>query len=189
MNVQLDIRTNRCSRKWTRRELAGRVLWELLGSRAFAWSPRPAWGWRRMILRLFGARIGRDVHLYPSLRIAVPWNLAIGDEAAVGDGAILYSLGLITIGPRATVSQYAHLCAGSHDHTRPTFDLLKPEVTIGAEAWVCADAFVGPGVEIGARTIVAARAVANRSLPAGVIAAGNPARIVKQRPPLDPERT
>lgn len=179
--AELDIAANRRAQKWSGRELVVRLLWETVGMRAFSWSPRPFWGWRRWVLRWFGARIGKKVHLHPSVRIAIPWNLDIREEAAVGDSAILYSLGLITIGARATISQYGHLCAGSHDHASAQFALTKPPIVIGADAWICADAFVGPGVSIGDRSILGARAVAVRDLPGDVIAVGNPARVVGPR--------
>ncbi|WP_244908371.1 acetyltransferase [Cereibacter azotoformans] len=131
------------------------------------------------MLRLFRAKIGRQVHIYPTVRITIPWNLKIGEFAAVGDRAILYALGTITIGARATVSQGAHICAGTHDLTDPARPLLKPPILIGEDAWVCADAFVGPGVTIGAGAILGARGVTMRDLPPGTRAAGNPARIIK----------
>ncbi|WP_375257991.1 acetyltransferase [Citreimonas sp.] len=171
---------NRSARKWTRRELAGRALWSL-GALAFRFSPRPLWGWRRWLLRRFGARVGAQVHVFPTVRIAIPWNLDLHDFCAVGDGAILYSLGPITIGARATVSQYAHLCAGSHDWRDPTMPLLKPPINIGRDAWICADAFVGPGVSVGDGAILGARAVATRPVPAQEIHAGNPARRIGRR--------
>jgi putative colanic acid biosynthesis acetyltransferase WcaF len=133
---------------------------------------------------MFGAKIGANVHVHPSVKISVPWNLQIDDQAAVGDGAILYSLGLIHIGKRATISQYAHLCAGSHDYSRASFDLLKPPISIGEDVWICADAFIGPGVSVGAATIVGARAVVTKDLPHSVIAVGNPMRIVRSRPAI-----
>jgi putative colanic acid biosynthesis acetyltransferase WcaF len=173
----LDIAANRRARKWSDRELLGRLLWETSGF-LFAWSPRQLWGWRNAWLRLFGARIGRAVHIHPSVRIAVPWNLRIGDNTAVGDGAILYSLGLIALGADVTVSQYAHLCAGAHDHRQPDLPLLKRPIAVGAGAWICADAFVGPGVTVGAGAVVGARAVVVRDVPPGVVVAGNPAREV-----------
>jgi putative colanic acid biosynthesis acetyltransferase WcaF len=182
----LDISGNRRSRKWSRAELIGRALWEVLRGPLFAWTPRPMWAWRRGVLRLFGAEIGRDVQIYPSARIAVPWNLRIGDEASVGDGVILYDLGAITISCRASVSQNAHLCAGTHDYRRSDMPLLKPPIVISEGAWVCADAFVGPGVVVGAFSIVSARAVVMKSIPDGVIVGGNPARILRKRPPTEP---
>ncbi|WP_081813097.1 hypothetical protein [Hyphomonas sp. CY54-11-8] len=181
----LDIVRNRKARKWSRKELLGRALWETIGSPLFAISPRPLWAYRRMLLRIFGAQVGADVHVFPSVRIAIPWNIQIDDQAAVGDGAILYSLGLIHIGTRATISQYAHLCAGSHDYSCTSFDLLKPPISIGEEAWICADAFIGPGVSIGARSIVGARAVVTKGIGDNLIVAGNPAEKIRVRPKIN----
>lgn len=179
--MQTDIAANRASRKWTPAELAGRTVWELLSPVIFALSPRPFWLWRRLVLRAFGARIGRNVHIHPTARVQIPWNLQLDDYAAVGDRAIIYNLGHVRIGRAATVSQHAHLCAGTHDHRDPAMPLLKPPIDIGDNAWICADAFIGPGVKIGAGAVVAARAVAVRDVADGAIVAGNPARAVGRR--------
>jgi len=176
----IDVLANRRARKWTRKEQVGRLLWDLAHP-LFALSPRPMWGWRRFLLRLFGARVGRQVHVYPTARISIPWNLSIGEHSAIGDRAIVYALGPITIGARATISQGAHLCAGTHDHRDPTMPLVKSPVSIGDEAWICADAFVGPSVTVGSRAIVGARAVVVKDVAADLIVAGNPARIVRPR--------
>lgn len=174
MTETLDIAANRRARKWTVKEIAARVAWGMVRP-IFSLSPRPIWGWRRFILRLFGAQIGRNVHVYPTVRIAMPWNLQIGDYTAIGDRAIVYNLGPVHIGARATVSQNAHLCAGSHDWRDPTMPLTKPPIVIGDDCWVCADAFVGPGVTVGARSIVGARACLMKDLAPDMIARGNPA--------------
>lgn len=157
------------------------MLWEVLRRPFFAWTPRQLWGLRCAVLRLFGARVGRHVHIHPTVVIAVPWNLEIGEAAAIGDAARIYNLGFVKIGPRATISQHAHLCAGTHDYMRRDFPLVRTPISIGADAWVCADAFVGPGVEIGACAIVGARGVAISDIPAATIAAGNPAKVIKSR--------
>ncbi len=172
----LDVALNRAEVKWTRKELAGRVLWGLCQP-FFRWSPRPLWGWRRLILRIFGAEVGAGAHVYPSVKIAIPWNLRIAEGTAVGDHAILYSLGEIRLDERATVSQYAHLCAGTHALGQPQRPLVKATVRVGADAWVCADSFIGPGVEVGACAVVGARAVVVRDVPPGALAVGNPARL------------
>lgn len=177
MSWHVDVEGNRAARKWSPREYAGRVLWEWVGAPAFRFSPRICWGWRRVLLRLFGADVGRGVHLLPSVKITIPWHLSLGDFAAVGEDARLYSLGRITLGARVTVSHGAHLCAGTHDFRDPLRPLLKPPVTVADDAWVCADAFVGPGVTVGAGSIVGARAVVVRDVPPGMMAVGNPARL------------
>jgi putative colanic acid biosynthesis acetyltransferase WcaF len=176
----IDVTANRRARKWSRRTQAARVAWGL-AALLFRFSPRPLWGWRRWLLRRFGATVGAGVHVYPSVRITMPWNLTIGNQAAIGDAAILYALGPIAIGARATVSQYAHLCAGSHDWRDPEMPLTKPPITVGAQAWICAEAFIGPGVEVGDRAIVGARACAMHDVAPDAIVAGNPARPVGSR--------
>ena len=181
MSQKLDILANRRSRKWSKRELIARALWDVLSCPLFAWTPRLFWGWRRLILRLFGAQIGRGVHIFPTAKITIPWNLSVGDYSAIGDGVILYALGSIRIGERATVSQYAHLCAGTHDYRDHSMPLVKPQIIIGDEAWICADAFIGPGVVVGDRAIVAARGVAVSDVPSDTIVGGNPAKIIKPR--------
>lgn len=177
---KIDVSSNRKSRKWSASELARRVLWEL-AQPVFRLSLRQFWSFRTVLLRLFGARIGQHVHIFPTVRITVPWNLTIGDNSAIGDCAILYALGPITIGERATISQYAHLCAGSHDFRRNTMDLIKPPIEIGNDAWICTDAFVGPNVRIGSRVVVGARAVVTKDIMDDTIVAGNPAKPIGTR--------
>ena len=176
----LDHAKNRQAVKWSRSELLARALWEGFQP-LWRLIPRPLFALRAQCLRGFGAKLGPHVHIYPTARIKIPWNLTVGAWSSIGDHAIIYNLGPITMGERVTVSQYAHLCAGSHDYRDPATPLLKPPIRIEAEAWVCADAFVGPGVTVGARAIVGARAVAIKDVPAGMIVGGNPARVLKAR--------
>jgi putative colanic acid biosynthesis acetyltransferase WcaF len=181
MNMpDLAIADNRAARKWTRKELAGRVLWAACGP-LFRFSPRLLWGWRCFLLRAFGAKVGRNVQIHPSARIFIPWNLDIGDWSSIGFDALIYNLGPVTIGDKVTVSQRAHLCAGSHDFRDPTMTLLKPPITIGDESWICADAFVGSGVTVGNGSVVGARAVVVNDVQAGAIVGGNPAKVIGQR--------
>lgn len=174
--TDLDIDKNRRTRKWSRREQVSRVLWAAAHP-FFRLSPRPLWGWRRWMLSRFRATIGAQVHVYPNVRITMPWNLTIGDHAAVGDRAILYALGPIEIKARATISQGAHLCAGTHDISLPDRPLVKSPITVGEDVWVAADAFVGPGVTLGKGSILGARAVVVRDVPPHAVMAGNPAKL------------
>ena len=176
----LDIEKNRSAQKYSPNEMTRRVCWMLLQP-LFRFSPRPIFAWRNFLLRLLGARIGRDVHIYSSATIYYPWQLVAGDECAIGEYAFIYNLGPVTIGARATISHRAHLCAGTHDHTKPDFPLLRPPIVIGEQAWICAEAFVGPGVTVGEGAIVGAGAVAMTDVAPWMIAAGNPAREIKRR--------
>lgn len=177
---KLDIAMCRRARPYRKGEYLGRILWSL-ATPLFHFSPRPFFGWRRMLLRLFGARIGRDAHVYPSARIYLPWNLILGDQASIGEWALIYNLGPITIGARATISHRAHLCAGTHDYCDPSLPLLRLPIEIGSQAWVCADAFVGPGRSVGVGAIVGAAAVVVRDVANWQIVGGNPARVIGKR--------
>ena len=94
---------------------------------------------------------------------------------------MIYNLGSVRIGAKVTVSQRAHLCAGTHDASDPTMPLLKPPIEVSDQAWICADAFVGPDVQVGEGAVVGARAVAVDDVPAWTIVGGNPARPIRER--------
>jgi putative colanic acid biosynthesis acetyltransferase WcaF len=122
------------------------------------------------------------VHVYPNVRIWAPWLLRIDDFAGVADGVTLYDMAEIHLGRFAVVSQGAHLCAGSHDIDSPTFQLIAKPISIGDRAWICAQAFVGPGVDVAQGCVLGACAVAMKSINAEwTVWAGNPARMIRAR--------
>ena len=186
MNTQLadysviDPQANRSARKYSRLEQCRRVLW-MFGAYAIRLSPRPCFAWRRMVLRAFGAKIGSHVHLYSSTRVYMPWNLEVGDWAALGEDAFIYSLGKVYIGARASLAYRAHICAGTHDFSNPSLPLLKPPVVIEDDVWIGTDAFIGPGTTVCKGALVAARAVVVMDVPSWHIVAGNPARQIGVR--------
>jgi len=169
---------------WSTREKVGRALWMLVRGSLFRYSWHNWYGWRRWLLRLFGAKLGEHTMTRPTTLVEIPWLLTIGDYSSLGDGTIIYNLGPVTIGRRVTISQYAHLCAGSHDFSRWSMTLLRPPITVGDDAWVAAEAFVAPGVNIGAGAILGARACAYRDLKPWTIYAGHPAQALRPRPPM-----
>jgi putative colanic acid biosynthesis acetyltransferase WcaF len=166
---------------WTLREKIGRFLWAGIERTLFRWSPQPFYRWRVWLLRRFGARIDGPVFIRSTVTIAVPWRLTIGTHSAVGDHAVLYCLGPITLGERVTVSQYAHLCAGTHDYTCPDMPLLRPPIVVEDDVWIGADVFVGPGVHIGRGAVVGARSSVFHDLPEWMVCVGTPASPVKAR--------
>jgi putative colanic acid biosynthesis acetyltransferase WcaF len=180
MISEVNIAATRASRNYSTGEIILRVLW-MFASLVYRLSPRPCFGFRRWILRCFGAQIGAQVNLYPSSRIYYPWNLTIDEWSTVGEHALIYNLGHVRIGRKVTISHGVHLCAGTHDYSCLDFPMVKPPIIIQDQAWICADAFVGPGVTIGEGAVVGARAVVTKSVGAWDIVAGNPIQRIGQR--------
>lgn len=176
----MDISANRSAVKYSSREILRRMCW-IAGGWLFRFTPRTCFSWRRLILRCYGAKVGLHVNIYPSALIYFPWKLEIGDWSSIGEGALIYNLGPITIGSKATISHRAHLCAGTHDYQKSDLPLLKPPIVIGDQVWICANAFVGPGVTVGEGAVVGACAVVTKDIAAWTVVAGNPARTIKKR--------
>lgn len=132
-------------------------------------------------MRLFGAQIGREVHIYNSATIYMPWNLCVKDWASIGEHVYIYNLGHVTIGERATISHKSHICAGTHDYCKPDLPLLKPPVSIEDQTWICAQSFIGPGVTVGAGAVVGAGSVVVKDVKPWTVVAGNPACYLKDR--------
>lgn len=169
---------------WSRSERVRMVLWEFCWALFCMWTPKPLYLWRLAWLKLFGACIDGHPFVHQKARIQKPWNLTMHDKAALGDGAIVYSLGPIEIKARATVAQEVYLCTGTHDFASPNLELITAKITIEEDAFIGARAFVMPGVTIGRSAVIGAASVVTRDVPAWTIYAGNPAKKIKDRPHL-----
>ena len=158
-----------------------RLVWCLVAALLFHPSPRPFHRWRAFLLRMFGAKVGKNVHVYPGTKIWDPRNLVLLDECGIAKGAILYSQGKIFIGHRAVISQGAHLVTGTHDYTKIGFPLITMSIHIGDYAWVATEAFVHPGITIGDGCVIGARSVVTKNMPPWQVCAGHPCKPIKDR--------
>ncbi len=156
-------------------------FWWIIQVILFRLSPQFMYGWRRLLLRLFGAKIGDNVLIRPTAKILYPWKLTIDDWSWIGDEVTLYNMANINIGKNCVISQKSYLCTGTHDHTKSTFDIYAKPIEIEDEVWVASDVFVTPGVTIGYGTVVGFRSTVNKDLPSKMICYGNPARPIKSR--------
>jgi putative colanic acid biosynthesis acetyltransferase WcaF len=166
---------------FTLRNRLYRLVWSAVWLFFASWTPPPLHGWRRFLLRAFGARIAATANIYASARIWSPANLCMGEYACIGPRVTVYSMALITFEPYSLVSQGAHLCAGTHDIEDQAFQLQARPISIGFRAWVAAEAFVGPGVNIGDGAVLGARACAFRDLEPWTVYVGNPAKALRAR--------
>ncbi|MBB4858112.1 putative colanic acid biosynthesis acetyltransferase WcaF [Novosphingobium chloroacetimidivorans] len=172
---------------FTLRLRIARVMFGLCWLLLAAWTPPALRGWRRLLLRAFGAKLGRGANVYASARIWHPAHLVMGDYATIGRRVNCYNQAMVSLGDYAVVSQDATLCAGTHDYDDPEFQLHTRPIALGPHSWVAAEAFVGPGVVVGDYAVLGARGVAMRDLAAGMVHAGHPAVPIKRRA-LAPDR-
>ncbi len=164
-----------------------RLTWNICRLLLFRPSPRPLHAWRSALLRLFGAQLGPECHIYPGARIYAPWNLRAADSVAIADTAELYNPAPMVLGSHAIISQGAYLCGATHNYDSPDFPLLAFTTEVGAYAWVCARAIVSPGVNVGEGAVLGLGSIATRSLEPWTIYAGAPARRIKDRQRPNPQ--
>ena len=158
-----------------------RIVWHVVYLLLFRLSPRVCHGWRRFLLRSFGAKVGKRVRTFPNIKVWAPWNLVLHDHCALGSGVDCYSVGKIVIGRNATISQDTVLCTASHDFSDLELPLTIGDIYIGDYAWVTARVFVMPHVQIGEGTVVGVRSTVLSNLPAWSVAAGTPCKIIGPR--------
>lgn len=158
-----------------------RFVWKLCWILLARWTPGVMSSWRVFLLNLFGAKVSRQAAVAASARIWLPSHLEIGPHSTLGPGVDCYNMAPITIGARTVVSQRAFLCAGTHDITDPSFQLITRPIVIGNDVWIAAEALIAPGVSVGDGCVLGARACAFADLAAWTVYRGNPAMPVKSR--------
>lgn len=158
-----------------------RLMWSVVCNTLYRFSPAIIHGWRRFLLRCFGAQVGAGAHPYPGAKIWAPWNLTMEKDSCLADNVDCYCVAPIRIGAGATVSQYSYLCAASHDYHSPAMPLIVAAIVIESRAWVAADVFVGPGVKIGEGSVVGARSTVLSDVEPWSVVVGSPAKGIGKR--------
>lgn len=159
-----------------------RLVWGLVwGVFARPLPRRVGSGWKRILLRLFGAKIHPTATVYSTARIYYPANLEMGAYSCLGPEAECYNVDKIKICANSVVSQGAYLCSASHDITNPLHSLVTAPIVIENQAWVAADAFIGMGVTVGEGAVVGARACVFKDVDPWTVVGGNPAKFIKKR--------
>jgi putative colanic acid biosynthesis acetyltransferase WcaF len=158
-----------------------RLVWGIVYQLFFRFSPKPFHVWRSFVLKLFGAKIGKGVHVYGGVKIWAPWNIEIGDFSGIADGVKLYSQDKISIGKNTVISQGSHICTGTHDYNDNGFKLITKPISIGNDVWIAAEVFVHPGLIIEDGCVISARSVVTNNMPAWNICSGFPCMPIKLR--------
>lgn len=133
-----------------------------------------------LLLRAFGAKIGRQVRIKPGIQIKYPWKLEIGDYSWLADCHI-ENLDWVRIGAHCCISQQAMLITGNHNYKKTTFDLMTSPIVLEDGAWIGASASVCPGVKFNTHSILSMGSVAIGDLAPYSIYQGNPAVKIRDR--------
>ena len=160
------------------------LLWKLFFSFLFRITPNIKIFFnnlRIVFLKICGAKIGKGVMIRSNVKIYFPWNIHIGEFSWIGDRVVLYSLDKIIIGNDVCISQESYLNTGTHDHKKPTFDLIIKPIIIEDQVWIGARCFINLGVRIGFGSVVGVCSNVIKDLPSGMICYGNPCRPVSPR--------
>lgn len=133
-----------------------------------------------LILRTFGAKIGKDVRIKPGIHIRYPWKLTLGDHSWLAD-CYIENLDQVIIGSNVCVSQQAMLMTGNHDYKSINFNLITKPIVIEDGVWLGAKSFVSPGVLAKSHAVLTAGSTAVKNLDAYSIYQGNPAVKIRFR--------
>ena len=163
------------------RGIALRAIWYFICAIFFRNPLNPVISLKALLLRSFGAKVGKGVVLKSAINIKYPWNIEIGDHTWIGENAWLDSLDKIKIGSNVCISQGAYLCTGSHDYKKGTFDLIVKPIVVEDGVWVGAKAVICPGITLGSHCVVTAGSVVTRDAEPYTVYQGNPAVPVRKR--------
>lgn len=158
-----------------------RTLWYFVNTLVFQNPAFPFRSPKPVLLRLFGARVGKGVVIHPGVNIKFPWRLTVGDHSWIGQCVWLDNLDRLTIGNNVVISQGAMIIQGSHDYKKVDYPTYTRPVVLEDGCWVGAGAIVTLGVTMRSHAVLAAGSVATKDLEAYTIHQGNPAQPVRER--------
>jgi putative colanic acid biosynthesis acetyltransferase WcaF len=158
-----------------------RFLWYGINIIFFKNALFPFYGCKVFLLRLFGAKMGRNVIIKPRVNIKYPWRLETGNNVWIGEEVWIDNLAKVTIGNNVCLSQGSLLLTGNHDYKNPAFDLIVNTIVLEDGVWIGAKAIVCGGVICRSHAVLTVGSVASNELEAMGIYRGNPAVRVKER--------
>lgn len=179
-DIKIDLSRYHNALSWRHQTI--RLVWGLVWGVFVRPLPRSIGsGWKRFLLRLFGARIDPTAVVYSSARVYYPANLTMDAYSCLASDVDCYNVAAVHIGANTTVSQGTYLCTASHDITNPLNPLITAPIIIEDQAWIAAKAIIGMGITIGQGAVVGAGACVFKDVEPWTVVGGNPAKFIKKR--------
>lgn len=157
------------------------TLWYFTNALLVRTSWNPFMGIKIVLLKAFGAKIGKGLVIKNNVCIKFPWKLTIGDNVWLGEYAWIDNLDYVHIGNDVCISQGALLLTGNHDYTLSSFDYRNAPICIEDGAWIGAKTVVCPGVTVHSHAILTVGSIATKDMETYGIYQGNPAQKVRNR--------
>ncbi len=159
-----------------------RCFWYFINVLFFINPLNPSSSVKILLLRLFGAIVGKGVVIKPGVNIKYPWYLTVGDYSWIGERVWIDNLSMVTIGAHCCLSQGAMLLCGNHHFGKVTFDLMVQPIVLEDGVWLGAQSVVSPGITCGSHSVLSVMSVASQNMDSYFVYRGNPAVKVKERP-------
>ena len=173
--MEVDLRSFKSNPTIAGRSLGVQLLWTLVGSLLLRNSWLPGSRWRVLLLRIYGAKVGKNVVIKNGVRVKYPWKLQVGDSSWIGEDCWIDNMAEVTLGNNVCLSQACYLCTGNHDWRDPAFAMFAKGIILEDGSWVASRCTLGPGITIGRNAIAAIGSVIWKSIPPSEIHGGNPA--------------
>ena len=156
------------------------ALWTFVGKPLIG-SFIPGTYWRKQVLKVFGAKIGKGGKIKPYIKVSEPWNLYIGDHCWLGENIWIDNVAFVKIGDRVCISQESYICTGNHNYKKELFDLILKSIVIEDDCWLAAKSIILPGSILKKGSIASIGSVVSGTLEQNGIYKGNPATLIKFR--------
>lgn len=157
------------------------ILWYFVNALIVRASWNPFMNIKILLLKVFGAKIGKGLIIKNNVSIKFPWKITIGDNVWLGEYAWIDNLDYVTIGNDVCISQGALLLTGNHDYTLSSFDYRNAPIVIEDGAWIGAKSIVCPGVRVSSHAILTVGSIATKNMEKYGIYQGNPAKQIRTR--------
>lgn len=160
------------------------LLWSIVQVTLFRMSPFICYGWRRFLLRSFGAKIAKTATIGRLARIDAPWNLEMDDKSMICNNAWVMCYGKISVGRYSLIGEYVRVLSGSHDSNSTSYVGIAKPIIIEDNCWIASCAILASGgkkLTIGEGGIVGAGSVVMRNVKPWTVVVGNPAKFLVDR--------